>query len=120
MCNTSPETVWIGVEREGKVRGAGRDPLQSGGLLHHPFFPLFPTQGGRFPLGLGSPSASTASARRVAPLERVWTSTFDTRARGARSTVRVLAPPRSDGPFGHGKHVESTGATSHHRRFHGR
>ena len=33
MCNTSSGTVWIGVEREGKVRGAGRDPLQSGGLL---------------------------------------------------------------------------------------
>ena len=33
MCNTSPGTVWIVVEREGEVRGVGRDPLQSGGLL---------------------------------------------------------------------------------------
>ena len=33
MCNTSSGTVSIGVEREGKVRGAGRDPPKSGGLL---------------------------------------------------------------------------------------
>lgn len=42
MCNTSPGTVWIGVEREGKVRGVGRDPLQSGGLLGQPCFKLIP------------------------------------------------------------------------------
>ena len=36
MCNTSSGAVWIGVEREGKVRGAGRDLLQSGGLLQSP------------------------------------------------------------------------------------
>ena len=38
MCNTSPRTVWIVVEREGEVRGVGRDPLQSGGLLVVPYW----------------------------------------------------------------------------------
>ena len=34
MCNTSSRTVRIRVERDGKVGGVGKDPLQSVGLLH--------------------------------------------------------------------------------------
>ena len=42
MCNTSPGTVSIGVEREGKVMGAGRDPPKSGGLVGQPCFKIMP------------------------------------------------------------------------------
>lgn len=42
MCNASPETIGMRVKRGGEVRGSGRNPERSGGLLGQPCFKIVP------------------------------------------------------------------------------